>query len=101
MSCGEITMRKLLGASSAAAALLMPFAANAADLGVGPVPAAPAPYYAPQYFSWTGLYVGGNVGGAWADGSLSDTVLGFNASTSQSNVIGGGQVGVNYQIGNF
>jgi outer membrane immunogenic protein len=85
-------------------------------------PAPPAPVYAappmPMY-SWTGFYVGGNVGGAWASGTLSgnftsptaapapgpakayspDPVLSISAS--KSGVIGGGQLGYNWQTGAF
>ena len=40
--------------------------AHAADM---PVKAPPSPIAAPPY-DWSGLYVGGNFGGAWTSGSL-------------------------------
>ena len=65
----------------------------------------PAPVY-----SWTGLYLGGNVGYGWGtakgDATESTTVLGLGTrttTTSQSQningVIGGVQTGYNYQFG--
>jgi outer membrane immunogenic protein len=74
--------------------------ASAADLG--PVKRAPAQapaVYAPPPppFSWTGFYIGGNLGVAWTDGDLSDD-FGNSTSISQHAVFtGGGQVGANYQ----
>ena len=51
------------------AALLAGVASSAlaADLPTHKAAPAPAPYYAPQTFSWTGLYIGAN--GGWAGGS--------------------------------
>jgi outer membrane immunogenic protein len=71
--------------------------ANAADLPMKAPPPA-APVYMP--YTWTGLYIGGNVGGAWAQGNINDDVTGFHFSTSHSGFIGGGQVGFNYQANN-
>jgi outer membrane immunogenic protein len=72
--------------------------ANAADM---PVKAPPAPV--PPPFSWTGFYIGGNVGAGWSDRTVTDTLFGLDI-TNQGNgarLIGGGQVGLNYQINNF
>jgi outer membrane immunogenic protein len=77
--------------------VLLAHPAPAADM---PVKAVPAPVY-----SWTGFYLGGNVGGA----------VGHNASTLRVNngvtqnyvtlapdgVVGGFQAGYNFQIGNL
>jgi hypothetical protein len=53
-------------------------------------------------FSWTGFYVGANVGGAWARNSWTDTLFVTNFSNgNNSRFIGGGQIGGNYQIGSF
>jgi outer membrane immunogenic protein len=68
--------------------------ALAADLAVK-APPRPAPAY-----NWTGIYVGGNVGGAW---STTDWTF-FNAANSEafsqdaSSWIGGGQIGYRYQF---
>jgi len=76
--------------------------ASAADLG--PVkrapPRAPAVYVppAPPPFSWTGFYIGGNVGAAWTHAEVFDSFTGNSFSNSQHAVFaGGGQVGANYQ----
>src|SRR5258705_11444913 len=55
-------MKKLAIAAVAGSALLTGIvSASAADMAykAAPVPMAPAP------FSWTGFYIGANVGGAW------------------------------------
>jgi len=96
-------MRKLLHTTAALSALLVTsIAANAADRS--PPPYSPPPYvppvYAPPPFSWTGFYVGGNIGGAWANRDVTDTFLGVNLNSGNNGVfIGGGQVGYNWQVG--
>jgi len=72
--------------------------AFAADMGMptkAPFSPAPPPY------NWTGFYVGVNVGGGWADASATATLAGFTAGASEtlSGVIGGGQIGYNWQTG--
>ena len=82
----------------------MSVAANAADVGARPAPyAPPPPVYAPPPFSWTGFYIGGNIGGAWANRDVRDPFLGvdFNNGNSNGAFIGGGQLGYNWQIGPF
>jgi outer membrane immunogenic protein len=78
-------------------------AANAADMGIPPAPVYKvAPYVPPAEFSWTGLYLGGNVGGGWSQGSWGDSLFGINWGNPNNPVfIGGGQVGGNYQIQHF
>jgi outer membrane immunogenic protein len=52
---------------------------------------------APPPFSWTGFYIGGNVGAAWTHAEVQD-IFGNSFSNSQHAVFaGGGQVGANYQ----
>ncbi len=77
-------------------ALMIPVAAEAADMRVKAPPAPPPP---PQ-FSWNGFYIGGELGGAWANGTVTDSLFGLNASTSHNGFIGGGVVGFNYQTSN-
>ena len=57
---------------------------------------------APPLFSWTGFYIGGNIGGGWSRGNVVDCVFGVNFTNGNSaSFLGGGQVGGNYQIGAF
>ncbi len=87
-------MRKLFLATAALTALWS--SAFAADMPLKAPPPPPAPP-----FSWTGFYIGGELGGAWANGHVTDSLFGLNASTSHSGWLGGGVVGYNYQINNF
>jgi outer membrane immunogenic protein len=76
--------------------------AFAADLPPAPAraPAAYVQHVAPP-FSWTGFYIGGNVGGAWTQVHVTDS-LGNSWSNAQQGVFtGGGQIGANYQINWF
>jgi outer membrane immunogenic protein len=83
--------------------------ASAADLGVRAAPP-PAPVILAP--TWTGFYIGGNVGAGWAknDTSISGNPVLFGtaipfavplASQTMSGFIGGLQGGYNYQIGSF
>ena len=91
-------IKQLLLASVAVGCL--PAGASAADMAVKmPVKAPVAPA-----FSWTGFYLGGNVGGLWSDSSETSvqTAGGILApipgdSSRYSGVIGGLQGGYNYQ----
>ncbi|MDX7950079.1 outer membrane beta-barrel protein [Lichenihabitans sp. Uapishka_5] len=80
-------------------------AASAADLPMRSAP--PAPYYAAPVYSWTGFYVGANLGGAFDNKSGALSPNGFSAplatssSDSDSGFIGGGQAGYNWQNGTF
>lgn len=94
-------------------------AADAADMRVKALPMA-----APVAFSWTGFYIGANVGGAWASGAGAYDgplfpgflVLPPNAAVitifpgqistlpgagNSSGFIGGGQIGYNWQVQQF
>ena len=91
-------MNRIVIASAALALTAGP--ALSADLPTrkGPPPA-PAPIAAP--FSWTGFYLGDDIGGAW--GTAEET-FSNGAPTGDSNpsgVIGGGYVGYNQQFGQF
>jgi outer membrane immunogenic protein len=70
--------------------------AGAADLPVR----VPPPPLVPG-FSWTGFYIGANIGGAWAHDNLTDTLFLTNFNGNNEVFIGGGQIGGNYQIGGF
>ena len=92
-------MKKLLLVSTALT-VLFAGSALAADLR-RPAPAYTPPPPPPPVFSWTGFYIGGNLGGAWARGNVSDSLFGLSASSDRSGFIGGGQLGVNYQFSNI
>jgi outer membrane immunogenic protein len=89
-------MRKVSQAIAAISVVVVAAgAASAADLRT-PVKAPPPP----PPFSWTGFYVGGNVGGAWSHGDVTDSIFGLSFGNTNGNgvFIGGGQVGLNYQF---
>ncbi len=90
-------------ATGAIAVALIGTPALAADMAV------PAPSYypklAPAIYDWTGIYVGGHVGGGILTDSVSQNGVspaGFNLAGSgdlrPAGVIGGGQVGANYEF---
>jgi outer membrane immunogenic protein len=109
-------LRKFLMATVAASAMVG--SAYAADL---PSRRAPPPAYLPPVpiFTWTGFYVGVNAGGAFSANnngvgnngfvSIGGARPGFgglagfanNNNGSNARFIGGGQVGVNYQVNQF
>ena len=59
--------------------MLGPFAAHSADLAVKAPP--------PPVFSWTGFYIGANIGGAWANNNWTDTLFQTNFNTNNGVVI--------------
>ena len=83
-------MKKRALAISVAIATAASSSAAAADL-----PRGPAPYYPPpaSIYNWTGLYAGLNLGYEW--GKVT------NSSIDPGGVAGGGQIGYNWQIGQF
>jgi outer membrane immunogenic protein len=94
----EEDMKRILFATVGLVALAGPIgAAAAADLSQPP-PAYPtkAPYL-PSYYNWTGLYLGINGGGAWGSSTWSGLPSTFNTSGGMF----GGQVGYNWQFGQF
>ncbi|MGP0090781.1 MAG: outer membrane protein [Xanthobacteraceae bacterium] len=96
-------MKKLLLSSSVLVALGVAGSAMAADLPV--YTKAPPP---PPGYDWSGLYVGGHIGGGWGSNDFSDPGLGVVGTllgvpvvqtTKSSGFLGGVQGGYNYQIG--
>jgi outer membrane immunogenic protein len=88
--------------ASVACAIAAP--AMAADLSARPVYKAPAPVGA-AVFSWTGFYIGGNIGAKWGrfDETLSGPVnsIAFSRGDSNTEFVGGGQIGYLWQTGQF
>src|SRR5262245_28424338 len=79
-------------------------------LGLGPAIAADLSVKAPikpppPVLSWTGCFIGANVGGGWADKDYFDPLAAppeNNLSGHRaSGAIGGGQVGCDYQFGRW
>ncbi len=88
--------RKIL--LSTAAVVAMSGAALAADLPTTKGPPVYAP--PPPIFTWTGIYIGGQVG--YEFGRAYPATTGFNfPAYSPDGVVGGGHVGYNYQFGQF
>jgi outer membrane immunogenic protein len=102
-------------ATSALSSFALPSMASAADL---PSAAAPASYTKAPMFSpatnWSGFYGGVNVGYGWGnnDMSFADATPGFPGGSGfpatpqsignrSSGVIGGGQIGYNWQMGSL
>src|SRR3954464_4507439 len=91
------TMRSLIvGLVSATA---FSGAALAADMA-RPVYKAPPAGVLPAAYDWTGFYIGGHVGYGWGQKDLRHT-FGPNAPSTTQGFLGGGQVGYNYQIGQY
>jgi outer membrane immunogenic protein len=94
-------MKKSLLAGVSLGALALASGAQAADMAARPVYKAPV---APPVWSWTGFYVGANVGGASARTHINspDNSYFFPANSSfnsnQSGVIGGLEAGYNWQF---
>ncbi|MDX3805994.1 outer membrane protein [Bosea thiooxidans] len=89
-------MKKYLLASVAALGIIAAGAASAADLPSRKGPVA-APVYIPPVFTWTGFYVGANAG--YGFGNVNTNVA--NNIGDLDGFVGGGQVGYNYQMGQF
>jgi outer membrane immunogenic protein len=97
-------MKSLLWLVAAAVALTAASLASAADL--------PLPTKAPAtqaVYNWTGFYVGANFGGGWSrsavSGSATSALTGvgvfpetFAGNINSSGVLGGGQIGFNYEF---
>lgn len=89
----ETRMKKVLLGSVALMALSTA-SAFAADLAGRPYTKAPAHVPEPIY-NWTSFYVGGHIGGAF---EISNIGNGFATSGDRSSVLGGVQIGYDYQF---
>jgi outer membrane immunogenic protein len=86
-----------------------------AILAIGAIPASAAdmrmptkapPMAAPPVATWTGCYIGANIGGGWAKETYTDPLAVFPepaglGSHTASGVMGGGQVGCDWQMGQW
>jgi outer membrane immunogenic protein len=98
MSSGEtVQMKRILLIGALALATSLP--AFAADLPL-PAPAPTAYIPAPPHLYWTGFYIGLNAGGGFGS-SVWSTPFGSVARYQVDGLMAGGQIGGNYQIGEF
>ena len=79
--------------------------AAAIGLAASQASAADLPRKAPAYIppapppvTWTGCYIGGNIGGAFGDVSATSPDFPGEVSTNGSGFAGGGQIGCDYQF---
>src|SRR6478735_7470240 len=94
---GIAMLKKIALAGLLAIGLAAP--AQSADMRM-PVKA-PPPIMAP-IFTWTGFYLGGNIGAAWSSNVIRESFFGAEwARSSEARFIGGGQIGYNWQFNNF
>ena len=105
---GAIMRKLFLLGLSTFAAVMLGAAAQAADM-----PLKAPPLAAPVMYNWNGFYIGGHVGGAWVDRNGHDRFDGINNcigrvcfddngfGRNDGRLIAGGQVGFNYQVGQF
>jgi outer membrane immunogenic protein len=98
-----INSRFMISSAVAIGAALGAGAASAADLPARPT--TKAPIFSPAPVSWTGCYLGGNVGDGWDRFDAGE--VGFAGvptpflpygSNNGSSVVGGGQIGCDYQF---
>ena len=99
---------KLIAAFACTTALVSTGAASAADLASRPYTKAPA--YMEPLFNWTGFYVGGHIGGAWTNeqfinngtgAPFGDLSPGEGFRQRKSGIMGGAQIGYNWQANNY
>src|SRR5215831_14493402 len=86
--------------AAAVVALTASQVASAADLAAKRRAPPPAPAYVPPPpppFSWTGFYIGGNIGAAWTHAEVAGPFGNSFSNSQQAVFAGGGQVGANYQ----
>ncbi len=83
---------------SAVAITALASAALAADL---PSRQPPPVYAPPPVFTWTGLYLGAQIGYAWGANNITLPTVPAFVSSSLSGVTGGVHMGYNYQVNQF
>jgi outer membrane immunogenic protein len=95
--CGlEESMKRFLLASAGVILAGSMGAASAADLSRPPPMVTKAPYYAP-YYNWTGFYAGINGGYGFGSSNWSALASSFDVNGGMF----GGQIGYNWQFGQF
>lgn len=101
---------RLWSCGASAAVLLSAVTSNAADLPSRLPPPLPPP---PAIFTWSGFYIGPNIGGAFGSDDRvgihkrggrnirGNRFLGNPVTLRETGVFGGAQLGYNYQFGSF
>lgn len=87
-------MKHHLLAGAAALALLVGGVAAASAADLPPAPEVPMIAAAPAVYDWTGFYAGVHLGYGWGD-------FKGNGGHDVDGILGGGQVGANWQFDNF
>ena len=103
-------MKKVLSVGVDCMVFMAVASSNAADLG-RPIYMPPPVPVAVRLFTWTGCYIGGNIGWGWGRDTVSIPNLGATTGVPElagislpsvtgdtKGVLGGGQVGCNYQF---
>jgi outer membrane immunogenic protein len=93
----------------AAIATVAATSAMAADLPMKQPVYTKAPVYVEPIFDWTGFYVGGNIGYSWGRSSDTSTITNGAGTivfsgvdrTDLNGIVGGGQIGYNWQMRNW
>jgi outer membrane immunogenic protein len=82
---------------------LLPAAALAAAAPALAADLAPPPVYTPAapLFTWTGVYLGAQIGYAWGTDTLTVFPFGFGTNFTPNGVVGGGHIGYNLQLNQF
>jgi outer membrane immunogenic protein len=97
-----MTLRVFAGSIALAAGTAVGVcSAIAADLSPAPTaaPVAPVAYAPAAIYSWTGFFIGGHAGAGFSNSSWTDPFTGGNNTfNSGAGFLGGGQIGVNYQL---
>jgi len=93
----EMTMKKNILMGAAAALLLAPTAAWAADLPMKAVPPVE------QIYNWTGFYIGATAGGSIGNSDHIDRATGLSDANGYNikGGMGGGTIGYNWQVGSL
>jgi outer membrane immunogenic protein len=105
---GIFVMKRIL-IGLAAVASIAATGALAADLPMRAAPYTKAPVYVEPVFNWTGFYIGGNLGYSWGRSSDTSTITNgagtvlFTSAgkTDLDGIVGGGQIGYNWQMQNW
>jgi outer membrane immunogenic protein len=100
-------MKRMLIGGAVVVSMLAATGSYAADLA--PRPYTKAPVIVDPGYNWTGFYIGGNIGYSWGRSSDTSTltngagtVLFVSADkTNLNGVVGGGQIGYNWQMQNW